>query len=563
MATALVAPALSTPESHIFEAGSAIVVHAPNHRSAAEISAIFEIQRTVSEIKQGGWKRIALQFPDSLLPDAPRVVELLRESLKAEDVVSGHEPDRTYEDDAQDVALSKGKDKFGERLFILGDTSYGACCVDEIAAEHIDADVVVHYGRACLSPTARLPVIYVFTKQELDHEAVVDAFIKTYPEKHAKIILAADVTYASHLQEISVALERNGFTSIFTTTILHNPSSPLPNRSVPSDVASDSTALKSYRLFHIADPPPALLLTLSSNVSDIHIYPISGSTPSRPLLASTAMALRRRYALVTSLSTCAVFGILVNTLSVKNYLPAISRLQSLFLAAGKKAYVFVVGKLNAAKIANFAEIGGWVVIGCWESSLVEGEGFWKPVVTPFEIELLLKGDKQRVWTGEWRGDFDGLVGVEENATKSSAEISTENVRENAEVDEDGREETGSEEESAPPEFDLRTGRYVSNSRPIQREAGPKGMKLAGDTVGNVSLVKRAKGDLAVVGNQVSPGAEFLRSKRTWTGLGSDFDIAYDESVQERGMAIEQGRSGVARGYENERSGIQAKNEFEG
>jgi diphthamide biosynthesis enzyme Dph1/Dph2-like protein len=24
--------------------------------------------------------------------------------------------------------------------------------VDEVAAEHINADVVVHYGRACLSP---------------------------------------------------------------------------------------------------------------------------------------------------------------------------------------------------------------------------------------------------------------------------------------------------------------------------------------------------------------------------------------------------------------------------
>lgn len=27
-----------------------------------------------------------------------------------------------------------------------------SCCVDEVAAEHINADVVVHYGRACLSP---------------------------------------------------------------------------------------------------------------------------------------------------------------------------------------------------------------------------------------------------------------------------------------------------------------------------------------------------------------------------------------------------------------------------
>ena len=45
---------------------------------------------------------------------------------------------------------------------MLADTPYGTCCVDEVAAQHLNADVVVHYGHACLSPTRRLPVHYVF-----------------------------------------------------------------------------------------------------------------------------------------------------------------------------------------------------------------------------------------------------------------------------------------------------------------------------------------------------------------------------------------------------------------
>jgi diphthamide biosynthesis protein 2 len=56
------------------------------------------------------------------------------------------------------------------------------------------------------------------------------------------------------------------------------------------------------------------------------------------------------------------------------------------------------------------------------------------------------------------------------------------------------------------------------------------------------LTRRAKGDLATVNGAVSPGAEYLRSQRTWTGLGSDF-------VEDEGSSgIEEGRSGVARGY---------------
>lgn len=58
-----------------------------------------------------------------------------------------------------------------------------------------------------------------------------------------------------------------------------------------------------------------------------------------------------------------------------------------------------------------------------------------------------------------------------------------------------------------------------------------------------ALVKRPDMDVAQVGGVVSPAAEFLRSKRTWQGLGSDFDVAERE-----GALVEEGRSGIARGY---------------
>jgi diphthamide biosynthesis protein 2 len=59
------------------------------------------------------------------------------------------------------------------------------------------------------------------------------------------------------------------------------------------------------------------------------------------------------------------------------------------------------------------------------------------------------------------------------------------------------------------------------------------------------LIKRANGELAQVGGVASPGAEYLKSMKTWKGLGSDYEIAYDEPA---GTLIEEGRSGVARGY---------------
>lgn len=72
------------------------------------------------------------QFPDELLKDSTKVVSLLRSELLS------------MNDDI-------GKDK-DVRLFVLADTTFGSCCVDEVGASHISADCVIHYGHTCLSP---------------------------------------------------------------------------------------------------------------------------------------------------------------------------------------------------------------------------------------------------------------------------------------------------------------------------------------------------------------------------------------------------------------------------
>ena len=249
----------------------------------------------------------------------------------------------------------------------------------------------------------------------------------------------------------------------------------------------------------------------------------------------------RRYALLTSVKTVSIFGILINTLSVKNYLHMVEHVKSQIRAAGKKSYTFVVGKINAAKVANFSEVGAWVVIGCWESSLIDSKEFWKPVLTPFELDLSLKRDEDRIWTGEWSSDFQNIL-KQPSAKSAQAPIPSEagdiTPFNGTEGDYD------SESESAPPEFDLRTGRYVSNSRPMRSSASLTESSPASKEQLEKSLIKRVTGDLAVVGGELSPGAEHLRSKRTWKGLGSDFEIAYEET----GAPLEQGSGGIARGY---------------
>ncbi|KAI1459846.1 diphthamide biosynthesis protein [Annulohypoxylon moriforme] len=542
-------PVLSTPAEFIFEdptPASAIAQAKRPHRPDYELYEVYEIVRTAIEIKQNGWNRIALQFPDAMLPDAPWVVNAL-----------GTELNKTQEEEQDQKQQQQQK----RRLYILADTSYSACCVDEIAAEHADADGVVHYGRACLSPTSRLPVLHIFTKQKLDYASVTESFEKEFLEKVDKVVVMADVMFQEHVAPICESLRERGYSNVVATEVVRDPTGTIPNRKViwPDAPAGEQAkdSLNEYHLFHISTPPTSLLLTLSSRLASLRIY----STPSSPYAttsevpdpSATPGLLRRRYGLVIRLATASIIGILVNTLSVKNYMSTISTLKNQIAAAGKKSYTIVVGKLNAAKLANFAEVDGWVVVGCWESGLVEQEGLWKPVVTPFELGLALQGDDSRVWTGEWWGGIEGVEAppVKDGNAEGGIEQGEDNKVRETEVEE--AEGGVSDEESEAPEFDLRTGKLVSHSRPMRvairsvPRSGPEtnGVDLVhGQSAASAAIVKRAVGDVALVNGVASPGAEFLRSQRTWQGLGTEFGAEEDEDS----TVIEEGRSGVARGY---------------
>ncbi|KAI9896333.1 hypothetical protein N3K66_008505 [Trichothecium roseum] len=516
-------PVLSTPDDQILEIPAE--ANTKSTLSDASLSSVYEIPRTVAELKDGSWKRVALQFPDDMLVDAPRVAETLTDELRG--------------------AIE------GVRVYILADTSYSACCVDEVGAEHADADVIVHYGRACLSPTSRLPVVYVYTSMELDRSAAAEKFEGEFADKEAKVVVMADLTYQCHVEELVRMVRDRGYANVVGTDVVRDPGGLIPNRKISGEAAvlGEGEGLKQYSLFHVSDPAPSLLLALHSRFATLHVLSTPSTTIDNPTMR-TAGLLRRRFARVLSLASGGVIGILVNTLSITNSLSSIDLLRRKIAAAGKKSYTVVVGRLNPAKLANFAEIEGWVVVGCWESGLVEEEGYWRPVVTPFEMEVALLPEEERVWGGEWWAGIERLrLGDGEEKGDAGAGGGDDDAAANG-VEEDDVDE----DESLPPEFDLRTGKLVSHSRPMRLAVRSANKKTSGENDGgdddgskprtSEALIRRdGAGELASINGVASPGAEFLRSQRTWQGLGTDF-----AENNEASTVVEEGRSGIARGY---------------
>ena len=89
--------------------------------------------------------------------------------------------------------------------------------MDEVAAQHVDADAMVHYGHACMSlyvsvpiilvylayfegRTSRLPVIYVFGKKTVDVDLCVKLLIEAFN---------VDITDDNNVQKNAILLKHD------------------------------------------------------------------------------------------------------------------------------------------------------------------------------------------------------------------------------------------------------------------------------------------------------------------------------------------------------------------
>ena len=79
-----------------------------------------------------------------------------------------------------------------------------SCCVDEVAAEHQDADSVIHFGHTCLSPTRRLPVRYVYGRWAVDVDHCAQSMSALIKDELGPALLVYDLHYHYAAGEVLV-----------------------------------------------------------------------------------------------------------------------------------------------------------------------------------------------------------------------------------------------------------------------------------------------------------------------------------------------------------------------
>ena len=519
-----VAPALSTTQSDV--AFQKVETHEIDRSSYLGpcynsdelmqlISAYYNVEPLVGYLEQHPeYQNVTLQFPDDLIKDSSLIVRLLQSKFP------------------------HGKIKF----WVSADTAYSACCVDEVAAEHVHAEVVVHFGDACLNAIQNLPVVYSFGTPFLDLALVVENFQRAFTDLSSKICLMANAPFSKHLSQLYNILKGDlHYTNIIysqvnTSAVEEKFVTILDTFHVPEDVdqvgvfeknsvlfgqhdKADDISPEDHHLFHLTTPQDPRLLYLSTVFQSVHIF-----DPALPgMVTGPFPSLMRRYKYMHVARTAGCIGILVNTLSLRNTRETINELVKLIKTREKKHYLFVVGKPNVAKLANFEDIDIWCILGCSQSGIIVDQfnEFYKPIITPYELNLALS--EEVTWTGKWVVDFrDAIDEIEQNLG--------------------GQDTISASTTSDEPEFDVVRGRYTSTSRPLRALTH---LELeAADDDDSKQLTTRHTASGAVIKGTVSTSASALQN-RSWKGLGSDFDST---EVDNTGADIEEGISGVARGY---------------
>ena len=161
-----------------------------------------------------------------------------------------------------------------------------------------------------------------------------------------------------------------------------------------------------YHIFYVGSESLALTNCILSNGSR-KVWSFDPETNDCRLESKFVnKMLIKRFMNIEKIRNTQIIGILVATLGMKDFREVINRMKQVIKAADKKYYVVSIGKPNPPKLANFAEIGAFVIIGCAENSLLDCAEFYQPIVTPYELEIACV---DRSWEIDYISDCSSLL----------------------------------------------------------------------------------------------------------------------------------------------------------
>lgn len=203
----------------------------------------------------------------------------------------------------------------------MADTSYGSCCVDEIAASHVASDCVIHFGHACLSKITRLPVLYIFTKSDVDVDQFVADFKRSIPDKSEKVSIFYDVSCFHSIDVIANQLKH----------YINLEIGKLAQDGVDPDILcwslkNDQNTENSMCVYLGLDNQSFFNISMTMKCRKWFLFDTEESK-LKDIQSQDTKWLKKRYFYIEKCKDAQQLGIVVGTLSTKGYLDMVKHIQ--------------------------------------------------------------------------------------------------------------------------------------------------------------------------------------------------------------------------------------------
>jgi 2-(3-amino-3-carboxypropyl)histidine synthase len=317
----------------------------------------FEIHKTIYRIQQANAKCVALQMPEGLLMFACIISDILERFCNVSCV-------------------------------IMGDVTYGACCIDDFTAKALGADFMVHYAHSCLIPVSacNMNILYVFVEISIDMKHFVET-IKANFKSDLKVALVSTIQFVSSLRAA-----KPDFDAYFADCLIPQvkPLSPgeILGCTSPQLDSRDALIYVGDGRFHLES-----VMIHNPHIEAFRYDPYS-KVLSREKYDHNLMHSIRQDAIKVA-SSAKKYGIILGTLGRQGSPRILSHLEQLLTERGIPFIVVLLSEIFPSKLALFNDVDAWVQIACPRLSIDWGYAFEKPLLTPYEAEVALRATEWR------------------------------------------------------------------------------------------------------------------------------------------------------------------------
>ncbi|XP_062602555.1 2-(3-amino-3-carboxypropyl)histidine synthase subunit 1-like [Saccostrea cucullata] len=312
----------------------------------------FEIYKTVWKIQSTGAKRVALQFPEGLLMFACTIADIIEEFTEADTV-------------------------------IMGDVTYGACCVDDFTARALGADLMVHYGHSCLVPidqTGGILMLYVFVDIKIDTMHFLDTIRHNFPAG-SSFALVCTIQFVAALQAASREL-KNQYEVIIPQCKPLSPGEILGCTSPKLKQGTQAIIYLGDGRFHLES------IMISNPSVQAYRYDPYSKVFSKEYYDFDKMHSIRRSAIATA-AEGQKYGVVLGTLGRQGSTKVLQELLEKIKECGKSSTLVLLSEIFPDKLKLYPDIDAWVQIACPRLSIDWGMAFEKPLLSPYEMSVAL------------------------------------------------------------------------------------------------------------------------------------------------------------------------------